>query len=274
MFTQSKSLAPIAMACVLVLVFTGCPLINGGTAKVTTLLTAGTSTKSLAGAVAAKADVPMSDIESLWITLSKIELIPADGSGPVELVQDPVDINLMENVVLSVSEVQAGVYNQMRLSYSDPRMTLKSDPGTEITDIHQTANSRLFITQLFNVPAGATVFQFDLNGAKIVQLGHGGYNWTPQLDVELSAVAEDVTAEGEIVAIDGQAKTVTIQLETGTLVVDYSGADIYLPDDTDTPNGTEGDLAIGKTVLAEGDVTNAGPLVASAVYIQAAAPAS
>lgn len=257
----------MALVVAIAATLTGCPAPDDFSAKVITTLRADSADKALAAAVTKNA-VPLEDIESLWITVSAIELVPWDGSGMVEIVSGDIEVNLMDRVVLSVDEVPAGTYSQVRLSYWNPRMTLSSDPGTVINDIQETAQSRLFITQQFTLPIGTSVFEFDLNGAKIVQLGNGGYTWTPQLHGVLTSTAEDITAEGELTAIDSVEGTITVALASSSLTVDYTGADIYLPTDTDTPTGTVNDLDIGATVEVTGDFVS-GVLEADEIHIQA-----
>jgi hypothetical protein len=256
----------VALA-VAVSALTGCPAVEDLSAKVVTTLQANSVGDALAAEVTKNA-VPLDEIESLWVTVSSIELVPIDGFGTVEIVTDDVEVDLLNRAVVAVEEVPAGTYSQIRLSYWNPRMTLTSDPDTVINDIQETAQSRLFITQTFSLPIGTSVFEFDLDGAKIVALGNGGYTWTPQLHGVLATTAEDITAEGTITAIDSVDETITVDLDSASLAVDYSDADIYLPGDTDTPTGTVNDLDIDADVQVTGDIT-AGVLEADEIHIQA-----
>lgn len=253
--------------------------------------------KAVAGVAAAKAEVPIEDIESLTVTITKIVLDRAgvaeddeedaeengeenggkngdEAPSKVVVFSGELEVNLLDLVgvseVLSTAEVPAGKYTKIRLEISNPRLVLASDPETEITDIQLTANGRLFVSQQFEIPAGESVLLLlDFGGIHLVPLGNGGYVLTPQLQVTIEITSADVTATGVISALDTDNDTLTLELEDGSIEVDYSGAEIFLPPDTDTPTGQESDLAVGLTVQVQGTATVNGPVSASSIHILA-----
>ena len=252
------------------LVFTtGCPLLQQltGTTKVTTVLTYDAS--------ASKADVPLTDIESLLVTVTKVTLVPADdekgeddkATSHITVYEGSMDVELTDLVgisdVLSTTEIPAGTYNQIRLSIENPRMTLVDSSKAVYTNIHLTANSRLFITQQFELPGGQVILQLDFAGVKIVERGNNDYTWTPQLEAEITIVAVETTSTGAVASLDLNTSQFTLQ-ESG-VVVDFSGAVIYR-DDSSVGDAT--DLADGQTVEVHGLLSSGGVLTADSVHIQ------
>ena len=56
------------------------------------------------------------------------------------------------------------------------------------------------------------------------------------------------TVTGAISAVDTTAQTITVTTATGSVVLSYAGAPIFLPGDGATPSGDAGDLAVGASV--------------------------
>jgi len=254
----------------IVLAGTGCPLAGGLKANVVTVL-AWDLTPS-------KADVPNDQIQHLFVTITKITMVPADGgegdkaeghvtvfdaaeSAPIE----DVDLKDLSGVaeLISTAEVPAGVYNQIRLSIEEPLMVL-DETKAEYTNIHLTANSRLFITGEFEIPAGEVVVALDFDGVKIVETGNGDYTWTPQLRAFVDVTLVETTSKGTIEpgSLNTDVDTFTLVLTEGSVFVDYSDAEIYL-DATPTDDLS---LAEGQVVEVVG-VLDGGVLTASSVRI-------
>lgn len=275
-----KGLTWVTALAVVVLVGAGCPRIAQET-KVITMFT--TDASQL------KADVAEDDIASLVLTVSEITLVPYGGEDDEDEIEEPeakqgeeashvvvfegsMDIDLKDlsgvSEVLSSAEVPAGVYSQIRLSISDPRLVLASDPETVITDVHLTANNRVFITQRFEIPEGQTsLLMLDFGGLHLVQTGNNGYVLTPQIQAVLDIVNADVYADGEVSALDADADTFTLLMAEGELEIDYAAAVIWLPTDIDAATGTEADLADGLLVEVSGLLGTDGVVDATAVYI-------
>ena len=271
----------------------GCPLLDrvASKGKVTVLLIADAAplVKAIAGTVNAEGEVPIEDIESLTVTVTEIVLHRASAGGDEEeegeeeengdkiasnvvVFSGSLEVNLLDLVgvseVLSTAEIPAGKYTKIRLSITDPRLVLKADPETVITDIHLTANDRLFVSEPFEIPAGESVLLLlDFGGIHLVPQGNGGYTLTPQLRVTITITSAEVTATGVISTLDTDNDVLTRQLEEGSIEVEYSGAVIFLPEDTDTPTGEESDLAAGQTIVVQGTATVGGTVTADAIHI-------
>jgi len=267
-----------------------------GENKTTTLFTADANiAKSILDA--AKADVAIEDMEHFYVTITKIQLDrsgngnsddteaegedteKAEGEAEGEdTISDPskiivfegeLEVDLLDllgvSEVISSAEVPPGDYTKLRLSIANPRLVLASDPETEITDVHLTANSRLFVSQKFTIPEGNTLLILDFGGVKLVQLGNGGYNLTPQLDVELTVQSADVQSSGTVVSFDGE--TLVITLEDGSeLSIAVTAETAFLPNDTDPPASADG-LTVGATVSVEGTMFVDGSITATTITL-------
>ena len=173
----------------------GCPLVTPPTAgegKAITLITAGGNAKMGGG------PVDLSEILSLELTVTEINLDYAgnsagegEGEGEGESEDDTFDgdtvtvfsgnleidlLNLTDiSEILSESDVPAGRYTKVRISIANPRLILASDPETVITDVHLTANNRLFVSQSFEVPEDQTsLIVLDLGSIALRAQGNGG----------------------------------------------------------------------------------------------------
>lgn len=247
----------------------------------------------------APGEVATDDIASLVVTLTEISLdyanagttTPAEGETAEEgeaeesevdedagnkiiVFSGSMDLELRDLIgvseLISNADIPAGKYTKIRLSIEDPRMTLVSDPETIITDIQTTANGRLYVSSNFEVPEGQdSLILLDFQGLHLVQTGNGGYVWTPQLRAEISVEPAAIQVQGTIESVDIEADTLLLLPDSGSeaVQVGYAGAAIYLPDDTDTPTGTEEALTAGTAVIIEGDLDVYGEITATAIWI-------
>jgi len=266
----------------------GCPPEPSGVGKVTTMFTGDSQSvaNALIGAIVTKdGPVDVADIESLTIKITEINLDYSGDAGEMEDGENDdgtskinvfegceiVDLVQLEGVnrLISLDEAPAGKYTKIRISYEDPVLVLKSDPSTEITDIHITANGRLFISQMFDLPEGQqSILLIDFGGVHLAMNGNGGFVLTPQLAVELGVgVVEDTTVMGMITAIDSANELLTLMIEGGELTVDYLNAVVFLPEDTDTPTGMKSDLMVDQKVEVMGMLFPDDILEASSVRI-------
>lgn len=247
----------------------GCP--PQAETRVVMLVSGDASGKGLVEAILGdKADVDVADIEDFFVTVTGISL-DAEG-GPVEVFAGATEVNLLDltgvSQIISDAAVPPGTYTKIRLEIEDPRMVLKDDPETEITDIQVTANGRLFVSQTFEVPEGQTsLILLDFAGVKVVEQGNGGYTLTPQLQVDLSVVDAAATVTGTIVSNDTGELLLVFDLGDSEVTVDYAGADIFLATDAETPAGTPDDLTAGLTVRADGLLRADGSIAAATVAI-------
>jgi hypothetical protein len=295
---------PVLVVCVtllLVIAAAGCPRTLDGTTKLTTVFTAAQAPKA-AYAVALLSDeknLDLSEIESLYVTVTEVVLdscvedeevvdeLPAvkqddleevedtpedDGCSKVSVFTGAVDVNLLDlmgvSEILSSVDVPAGSYKKIRISIENPRLVLVSDPETIITDVHLTANGRLFISEEFELLEGEqNLLVLDFGGIHLVELGNGGFVLTPQLQADLQITSAVAETGGTIESVDETTGMVVLALADGTVEVIYTGAAIYLPTDTDTPTGTVADLQPGVDVEVQGTLFVDGSITATAIYI-------
>lgn len=293
-------LATLALLGVVVLA-AGCPLLcEEGTTKLTAVVTTGHDGLAKALFSAEKADVPIDEIYSLKVTLTQIELVPADGdaeedeeaeeeaakqddddgedNGHVSILFEPIEIDLVDlldvSEVISSAEVPSGVYNQIRLSIENPRLVLWPDVETEVDDVHLTANGRLFITKQFELPDGQpSLLMLTFGGLKLVITGNGKYVLTPQMDAILDIVSTEVQATGVIAELDKESDTFILLLDEGLAVAYDESTMIYVPEPSESPEkqfveGSEDDLEDGETVEIEGTLLVDGSVVANTIWIQ------
>jgi len=257
---------------------------EGGTAMVTALLTFD-SQPALMPEVGAEslqlgAPVPVGEIESLTVTITEISLDRyvedgGDDEPKILIFSGAMDVNVLDltevSEVLSCVDVPAGLYTKIRLSITDPRLVLKSDPLTVITDIHLTANGWLFVSEEFELPEGESyLIILHFTGLHLVEQGNGGYVLTPQLRADIQVEPAEVCVCGTIVSIDKDADTFILGLcsdEGSEIEVLYTDALIYRATDTDTPTGTEDDLDEGMCVRVRGTLWVDGVLTAEAIRI-------
>ena len=276
---KSYSVFSVLAIAALVLVLTGCPPRTEETAKTTFLLSASGD--------AVKADVPLDDIEALFVTVTKDSVIAGEGDGipdvnagdpedpdpkdEVVVFEGAMDVNLLDLTdvaqVLSAYDLEADTYNQIRLSISDPEMHLFSMPGVAITDIQLTANGRLFVTEKFTVTDEPRLILLTFEDVKIVIQGNGGYTWTPQVQADVSTVSAEVVADGVITAVDSASGNITVDVAGSEVPVAYGAALVYLPTDTGTATGDVSALVVGASVHVEGTLFVDGSIQADAIHI-------
>lgn len=282
----------LAMLCAVVGTLSmGCPQ-PAGVAKVTTLFTSdsGSVANGLIAAFAKAEEVDVANIESLYITITEISLDYSgnagnmeegeneDGSSKIVVFPSPdtpatktVDLVQLQDdyQLISLDEAPAGKYTKIRISFEDPVLTL-IDPAVEISgdQIKLTANGRLFISQMFELPEGEeTVLIVDFGGLHLVMNGNGDFTLTPQLQVDLEVfVLEEVVEMGTIVAdsLDTDMDVFSLMTMDDEIEVDYSTAMIYKADGTE---GTEADLMEGQEVKVTFLLYPDGVMVATSVEI-------
>lgn len=270
-----------AVALGFVLTTTGCPLFGAprnGTNNLTLALSTGES--------ALKAGpVDVGDVESLVVTVTSVTFTRAEDDEEeeddeetgdkeqVEVFSGELDVDLVDltalSEVLSSQEIEAGTYNRIVLDIANPRLILAGDPGTVITDVQLTANSRLFVNETFELPANqSSLIVLDFGGIHLVETGAGKFVLTPQLQADVGVQSADAQAAGVVAELDTEADTFTLDLgEDGAVAIVYTDAQIFLPGDTDTPTGTEADLIDGLSVEIQGTLFVDGSINATVITI-------
>jgi hypothetical protein len=154
-------------------------------------------------AVLGAGPVEFESIESFLVTIDRITIqvsaeddslagvvvFDASEQPAVDNQVDLVDLSKLNEIVSSVP-VPAGDYKQVRMEISDPHLRLVDDPpGEDRTDVHLTANGRLFAgVDLTIAPEETLDLNLVLNDLHLVEQGNGGFVLTPQLRVEIAPV--------------------------------------------------------------------------------------
>lgn len=247
----------------------GCPRI--GETRAIILLSGDASGKALAQSILGdKANVDVADIEDFYVTVTEVALDTA--GGPFVAFNGAMEVNLLDltgvSQVITDAALAPGTYTKIRLSIESPRMYLKESPEVEITDIHLTANGRLFVSQTLSIPEGQTsLILLDFGGLKVVEQGNGGFTLTPQLQVDLSVTDAQVTAAGVIASQDTEAATLVLDLGDSAVNIDFASAQIFLTGDTDTPSGTTAALLVGVSIRVDGLLQADGTIVADRITV-------
>lgn len=216
-------------------------------------------------------------VESLTLTVTEISLDygeECECEPKIVVFSGSMDVDLADltdvSAILSCVDVPAGAYTKIRFSVANPRLILRSDPDTVITDVHLTANGRLFISEEFELPEGSSyLLMLHLVSIHLVDEGNGGYVLTPQLRAEIQIEpTEAMVVCGTISDIDKEEDVFALVLCDGSEIeVLYTDATIFLPGDIDTPTGTEDNLDVGVSVITRGTLWVDGVLTADTIRI-------
>jgi plastocyanin len=205
--------------------------------------------------------------------------------GLVTVYRGAFDVDVLDltelSQVLSTVEIPADDYCKIRIRIQDPRLVLVEDPETVLTNVHLTANGRLFIEDHFALHDGdevLVVVYFD--GIHLVLAGHSGmYVLTPQLRANVEVTDAAVEIHGEIVSVD--AETSVIEVRTPNVdVFEVSireQTQIFSDDDSDDESEEDengavvalafDDLVAGQNVTIRGLLTVTGETAADEVEI-------
>lgn len=283
---------------VILILFVGCPQSRDDQkSSVTTVFTSSAPAETKTGPQGGGNDVPYDDIDRFIVTLTQISMIEGECDDTCEapvadteakmnteaiIFEGSVDVDLMDlngaAETLGTQEIEAGVYHQIRLSIEDPRLYLAADPETPITDVHLTAESRLFATGHFEFDGGETnLLLVDFGGVRLKEQGNGTYLLTPQLRVAVGDDADDEVESldetyvmGAIAKVQARQNYVSVDVEggNGRVKVNYENAEIFLPTDAgDTGSGTPRDLRKGVVIDAVGTMGRGATLEATVISI-------
>ena len=290
----------VGMVCMTVLIgsLMGCLRNPSEKAQATVLLAANTLEAAVQGALK-DADVPLEDMDSFTVTVTKIVLDyagvqepeaeaskqegeaegepegepEAEGEGEkIVVFEGAAEVNLLDlmevSQILSSVEIPAGWYTKIRLTIDNPRLVLKSDLDTVLTDIQLTANSRLFVSEHFNLPEGPNLIQLDSGGIHLVATGQDRLVFTPQLRAQVGVSDAAIIATGPLGTIVGDELSMTVP-DGSTLTANLSGAAVTLLDGSP---GTAADLVSGMEVTMHGEITLNGEVNATLISIVASGP--
>ncbi len=207
--------------------------------------------------------------------------------GHTTVFEGAFDVDILDLIelseVLSMVDVPAGQYCRIIIRIENPRLYLAADPETEITNVHLTANGRLFIKDKFTLEDGDEVLIIvNFGSIHLVQAGNSGkYVLTPQLRGEVVLQDANVMLRGEIVSKDDGAMIIEVQTEgdapPAEVLVDLETAIETDDDSDDAARGVEesdprvalefADLAVGQTVDVTGLLTVSGQVEADLIVV-------
>jgi plastocyanin len=203
--------------------------------------------------------------------------------GHVTVFEGAFDVDLIDLTILSQyltnAEVPAGDYCKIRVRIENPRLVLASDPNTVITDIHLTADGRIFIQDHFEIEEGEEkLIVLDFANLHLVLAGDSGqYVLTPQLQADVDVIEAETEFEGTIVAIDPDTRIIQVDTGEGN-VLDVEVLDstsISTDDDSDESDGSSAevtlafeDLVVGQQVEVEGLLAVDGPIQAQSIEVE------
>ncbi len=205
-----------------------------------------------------------------------------EGDGGHETVfEGSVDVNVLDltelSEVLSSVDIPAGEYCRVVIRIANPRLVLKSDPNTVITNVHLTANGRLFIKDHFTLNEGDEVLIIVCFGSiHLVEAGNSGkYVLTPQLRADVHLVEANVQIEGTVESVNDDASIFTVRTENDEVFEVFADGEtvIHTDDDADDPIGgidvplAFTDLDVGQQVRVEGLLTVGGQIEANDVTV-------
>jgi hypothetical protein len=181
-------------------------------------------------------------------------------SSKINVFDGSIDVDILDltevSAVISAVELPAGKYTKIRITVGDPRLVLKADPDTVITDV-KVPSSVLQISKNFELPEGEqSLLLLDFGGIHLVERGNGGFNLTPQLRAEVNVESAFVLLSGTIDSIL-DAGTIVVDTGSGLVEVDISGAVVT----------SDGDLAEDDSVTVEGVMSVDGTVKADTVVV-------
>lgn len=214
-----KPIRTLSLLSVLLLALSGLGCAEGGSGS------ASGSTGGTGSVAVALTDAPTDDFAEVWITVTRIDLLPGDDETGRETVfegEETFDLLALENVVepfAIADDVPAGTYSKLRLEVSAIEL-VPLDGGPSVFP-RVPANGRIDLNPRggFTVAPGDTLaVTLDVDARRsihVVQTGNGRYQFRPQVFVEImdaERVSRLVSVEGVIDEIDPDADPLTLRL--------------------------------------------------------------
>jgi hypothetical protein len=263
---------------VLVSVCVGCPSGPKDVRAIALLTADGSSAKAFVLGAAQAQGVAVESIDMLSVVISGIFMDyagtrqPVAGQEPAETIEvfsGELEVNLKDLIgvsqALSSLNIPAGWYTEIRLTMENPRLTLKDNPDTVITDIELPGNGQVTFSEMFELAAGKALVSMDLGGIDLTTAGNGEYVFSPQLLAEFDASSAAIIATGPLGIVGNDS--MSLNLSEGALNVQFRGASIFMPQDTTQATGTAANLLQGSTVSAIGTVNLDGTVAADEIHV-------
>lgn len=163
--------------------------------------------------------------------------------------------------ILTTTDIPAAEYCRIFIRIENPRLVLKADPDTVITNVHLTSFGRIVVREHFEIEEDEEILVLlDFGGIHVFRLGDL-YVLFPRLKADVRVIGAELEVTGDIIAIDPALKSVDILTDVGdtfAVFLDRKTA-IFTDEDADdaTPTGAVlklrfSDLETGQRVRALG----------------------
>lgn len=175
--------AAVASGLATILALTGC---GGGSSDSGSLPNAAPATGSISLLIG---DHPIDDYDQAIIGVEQILLLPEDDGAPIELLNDPISIDLLDlqnisELIVDGTTVTAGSYSKVRLSVTSITLNKTDDDGQVITGE----------SAIVDVPASGKI---DLNPRGSIVVAEGG-ELVLEIDVDLQSSVKRNAGTGEL----------------------------------------------------------------------------
>lgn len=206
--------------------------------------------------------VPIGDVESLVVTIDEILLAQEtdDGVQQVSIFSDTIQVDLITlqgfPEVIDSALIPVGSYSSVTLVISDATLLLAGPPPVFSEDVVLPDGGRFTFAVDFVVALDQEgILQLDVGAINIIQTGPSEFEFIPDFQVDVSLDQVAVQVQGEIVSVDLVANTFVLSRDDINLVIEFSTAAIFLPDDLDVATGIAADLTPGAEVLVVGTLS-------------------
>lgn len=282
---KTKTMLAVILAMALVLPFTGC----GGGGGSSTGDTSGASSGETGTVALMLTDGPADDYDHIWITISRATLLTEEGESQVVIFEpdQPVEYDLLnlrpENEedageLLTVEAVPVGMYAKIRLEVENVRGETVLPDGSVEVESFRLPSGKIDLNPRgqFYVAADKTIaITLDIDCDKSIHISGNKVNFRPVVFVSIESVdqfdrcprflhgsvsaliygEDEVTPVGFELSITDSGKTLDINIDESTVIIDASGA---------IANALA--LMVGDTVFVQANLLSEG-LLASLVVV-------
>lgn len=206
------------------------------------------------------------------------------GGGPlgerVQIFSGEFDVDLLSltdlSQILTTTDIPQAEYCRIFIRIENPRLVLKADPDTVITNVHLTSFGRIVLREHFEIEEDEEILVLlDFGGIHLFRFGDR-YVLFPRLKADVRVIGADMEIIGSITSVDTALQSVEVETEGGDIFdvfVDRKTA-IITDDDADdaTPTGAVarlrfGDLAVGQPVRVLGSTDASAVIDADSIEV-------
>lgn len=200
--------------------------------------------------------VAEADILSLTARIQRVRLLASGGATTVFSGPKTVDLLDLTDVadLLASTTVPAGSYTGVELVITKATLIRADNPEAPI-DVALAGSGTYSLNFAFDiVEESSGLLYLDLGGLNLFQQDDSTYQLAPDLSAALRGSVADTRVEGTIESVDPASHSFVLAVGAARVTVDFSGAEIFLPTDFETPSGTASSLAVDTGVAVVGTV--------------------